>query len=161
MNINDSINLNLFADADISDLEQRFSTERDSFPPLCIVTSYDQKHYGNIWSSNEQPNVHILARVTLLARQCLDIVESSLLSTSLTFIKPVILFKAPIQGYDLLIQLNPENVSNTLALDFGSSFVEFTKPNWHMPLAGSNFLSKAIEKLRVSYINKYHNCTYF
>lgn len=131
-------------------MEQRFSTERDTFPPLCIVTSYDQKHYGNIWSSNEQPNVHVLARVTLLARQCLEMIESSLLSTSLSFIKAVKLFKAPTQGYDLVIQLNPENVSNTLAFDFGSPFVQFTKPNWHMPLAGSNFLSKAVDKLRVS-----------
>lgn len=132
-------------------MEQRFSTERDTFPPLCIATSYDLKHYGKIWSTDTQPNVHVLARVTLLARQSLEIIESTLLSSSLAFIKPAKIFKAPTQGYDYLIQLKPDNVNNTLAFEFGSSFVDFTKPNFHMPLAASNFLSKAVQKLRVSW----------
>ncbi|KNC25568.1 hypothetical protein FF38_12937 [Lucilia cuprina] len=138
-------------ETDISDLEQRFSTERNTFPPLCIVTSYDQKHYGKIWSTEQQPNVHVLARVTLLARQTLEIIESTLLSSCLTLIKPAKVFKAPTQGYDFVIQLKPDQVTNSLNLDFGSSFVEFTKPNWHMPLAGSNFVAKAVQKLREAY----------
>ncbi|XP_065363227.1 nucleolar protein 6 [Calliphora vicina] len=138
-------------ETDISDLEQHFATERDTFPPLCLATSYDQKHYGKIWSSEQQPNVHVLARVTLLARQSLEIIESTLLSSSLTFIRPVKIFKPPTQGYDFVIQLSPDKVTNTLSFEFGSSFVEFTKPNWHMPLAGSNFLQNAVNKLREAY----------
>ncbi|KAI9580081.1 hypothetical protein GQX74_000869 [Glossina fuscipes] len=75
----------------ITDLEQRFNAERDHFPPLCIVTSYEQPHCGNIWSSAEQPNPFVLARVTLLARQCLDYLERSLISPA-QFIKPSRLF---------------------------------------------------------------------
>lgn len=137
-------------ESDISGLEQRFSTERETFPSLCVVTSYDQKHYGKIWSSEQQPNVQVLARVTLLARQSLEIIESTLLSSNLNFIRPTKLFKAPTEGYDLLIQLRADNVPNTLAYDFGSSFLGFSKPNWHMPLAGSYFLKNAVQKLRVS-----------
>lgn len=146
---------NVFPESAISELEQHFATERESFPPLCIATSYDQQHYGKIWSSEQTPNVHVLARVTLLARQCLELIETSLLSTSMTFIKPTKIFKAPTQGYDLLIELSPDNVPNTLAFEFGSSFVEFKKPNWRMPLAGSNFLQNAVQLLRVSL--KSHN----
>ncbi|KAM7363177.1 nucleolar protein 6 Mat89Ba [Cochliomyia hominivorax] len=138
-------------EADISELEQKFSTERETFPPLCIVTSYDQKHYGKIWSNEGQPNVHVLAKVTLLARQSLEIIETTLLSNTLTFIKPARIFRAPTQGYDLIIQLCPDNVSNTLAFEFGSPFMDFTKPNWHMPLAASNFLANVVDKLREAY----------
>lgn len=138
-------------ETEISDLEQRFSTERDTFPPLCIATSYDLKHYGKIWTSEQQPNIHVLARVTILARQCLEIIESTLLSSNLRFIKPSTIFKAPTQGYDLIIQLKPEAVPNTLAFEFGSLFVGFTKPNWHMPMAGCNYIKYAVEKLRDAY----------
>ncbi|XP_061392483.1 nucleolar protein 6 [Musca vetustissima] len=141
---------NAMQETEISDLEQKFSTERDAFPPLCLVTSYDRQHYGKIWTSEQQPNIHVLARVTLLARQCLEIIESSLL-TNASFIKPAYIFKAPTEGYDLVIQLKPEAVSNALTFELGSPFVDFTKPNWHMPLAGSNFMRNAVQKLREAY----------
>ncbi|XP_013102162.2 nucleolar protein 6 [Stomoxys calcitrans] len=141
---------NAMDESEISDVEHRFGAERNDFPPLCIVTSYDKQYYGKIWSSHLNPNVHVLARVTLLARQCLEIVESTLLASS-SFVKPVQIFKPSSEGYDLVIQLKPEAVPNTLAFDFGSSFVEFTKPNWHMPLAGSNFVKLAVNKLREAY----------
>uniref|UniRef100_A0A1I8NBL1 Nucleolar protein 6 n=1 Tax=Musca domestica TaxID=7370 RepID=A0A1I8NBL1_MUSDO len=141
---------NAMQETEIPDLEQKFSTDRDSFPPLCLVTAYDRQHYGKIWTSEQLPNTHVLARVTLLARQCLEIIESTLL-TSATFIKPVHIFKAPTEGYDLVIQLKPEAVSNTLTFELGSPFVDFTKPNWHMPLADSNFMRNAVQKLREAY----------
>lgn len=130
-------------------MEQLFSTQRDTFPPLTIVTSYDQKHYGKIWSTPEQPNVHVLARVTILARQCLEIIENSILTTA-PFVRPSKIFSASSQGYDLVIQMKPDSIQNSVAYDFGSAFVDFTKPHWHMPLAGTNFLQEAVQKLRVS-----------
>lgn len=136
-------------ETEISDLEQRFSSERDSFPPLCIATSYDKQYHGRVWSSSQQPNVHVLARVTILARQCLDIIESTLLSSSAMFVKAAKIFKASSDGYDLVIQIKPEAAPNTLAFEFGSPFVDFTKPNWHMPLAGTDFIKSAVLKLRV------------
>uniref|UniRef100_A0A1A9VG95 Nucleolar protein 6 n=1 Tax=Glossina austeni TaxID=7395 RepID=A0A1A9VG95_GLOAU len=125
--------------------------KRDHFPPLCIVTSYDQSHYyGNIWSSAEQPNPFVVARVTKLARQCLDYLERSLISPT-RFIKPSRLFMPCSEGYHLIIQIKPDNVTNTLAHEFGSAFVEYSKPNWRLSLAGTNFLKTAVQQLREAY----------
>ncbi|KAL9872396.1 nucleolar protein 6 Mat89Ba isoform 2-T2 [Glossina fuscipes fuscipes] len=145
INFNDNMEV-----SEITDLEQRFNAERDHFPPLCIVTSYDQPHYGNIWSSADQPNPFVLARVTLLARQCLEYLERSLISPA-QFIKPSRLFTPSSEGYHLIIQIKPDNVANTLAHDFGSAFVEYSKPNWRLSLAGTNFLKTAVEQLREAY----------
>lgn len=140
----------LFIENDVCDLENRFNTERESFPPLCIVTSYDLKHYGSVWTSNLRPNVNVLARVTILARQALAIIEPAIASTTEQFIKPSKLFTASHQGYDLVIQLKPELVANSLGVEFASPFKSFFKPNFRLPLAGADFLNNAIEKLRVS-----------
>lgn len=129
-------------------MEHRFSTERDTFPPLCIATSFDEHHMGNLWSSGSKPNINVLARVTLLARHSLDIIETALLST-MEFIKPGRIFVPPNNGYDLVIQLKPDMVSNSWAHEFGTSFTARSKPNWRLPLADSNFLQKAVQKLRV------------
>lgn len=134
----------------VADLEHRFSTERDTFPPLCIATSFDQNHMGNLWASASKPNNNVLFRVTLLARHALDIIENALLSTK-PFIKPGQLFIAPNNGYDLVIQLKPDLVSNSWAHEFGSSFTVRSRPNWRLPLADSNFLQSTIEKLREAY----------
>uniref|UniRef100_A0A1A9W458 Nucleolar protein 6 n=1 Tax=Glossina brevipalpis TaxID=37001 RepID=A0A1A9W458_9MUSC len=147
---NKSIPLSFDLASKISDLEQRFNTERDNFPPLCIVTGYDQPHYGNIWSSAEKPNHFVLARVKLLAKQSLDNLEMSLTSTA-HFIKPSKLFMPSNEGYHLIIQIKPDNVTNTFAHEFGSAFVEYFKPNWRLPLAGTNFLKTAVEQLREAY----------
>ncbi|XP_011199352.2 nucleolar protein 6 [Bactrocera dorsalis] len=134
----------------VADLEHRFSTERDTFPPLCIATSFDQNHLGNLWTSACKPNINVLARVTLLARHALDIIENALLSTK-PFIKPGQIFIAPNNGYDFVIQLKPDLVSNSWAHEFGSSFTARTRPNWRLPLADSNFLQNTMEKLRDAY----------
>lgn len=140
----------------VADLEHRFSTERDTFPPLCIATSFDQNHMGNLWASASKPNNNVLFRVTLLARHALDIIENALLSTK-PFIKPGQLFIAPNNGYDLVIQLKPDLVSNSWAHEFGSSFTVRSRPNWRLPLADSNFLQSTIEKLRVCTYIQIHN----
>ena len=136
-------------------MEQRFNTEREAFPPLCIATAYDLNHQGQLWTTPQLPNVNVLARVTILARQALSIVEPSVLSCeSDSFVKPSKLFKPSNVGYDLVIQLKPDMIHNTLAFDFGSSFAALTKPNWRLPQADSNFVQQALSKLRVSILNK-------
>ncbi|XP_020715347.1 nucleolar protein 6 isoform X2 [Ceratitis capitata] len=145
LNFNNAMNENA-----VADLEHRFSTERDTFPPLCIATSFDEHHMGNLWSSGSKPNINVLARVTLLARHSLDIIETALLST-MEFIKPGRIFVPPNNGYDLVIQLKPDMVSNSWAHEFGTSFTARSKPNWRLPLADSNFLQKAVQKLREAY----------
>ncbi|XP_054735625.1 nucleolar protein 6 [Anastrepha obliqua] len=134
----------------VADLEHRFSTERDIFPPLCIATSFDLQHMGNLWSSLSKPNVNVLARVTVLARHSLAIIEGAIMSTE-DFIKPGRIFVAPNNGYDLVIQLKPDMIPNSWAHEFGSSFSPSTKPNWRLPLADSNFLTNAVRKLREAY----------
>ncbi|XP_067634279.1 nucleolar protein 6 [Eurosta solidaginis] len=145
VNFNNSMDENA-----IADLEHRFSTERDTFPPLCIATSFDQQHIGRLWSSSRKPNVNVLARVTILAHHTLEIIETSMLSQTEP-IKPGRIFIAPNTGYDLVIQLKPDMVPNSWAHEFGSSFTARSKPNWRLPLADSKFVSKVIEKLRDAY----------
>uniref|UniRef100_A0A1A9UX07 Nrap protein domain-containing protein n=1 Tax=Glossina austeni TaxID=7395 RepID=A0A1A9UX07_GLOAU len=50
-------------------------------------------------------------------------------------------------GCHLIIQIKPDNVTNTLAHEFGSAFEEYSKPNWRLSLAGTNFLKTAVEQL--------------
>ncbi|XP_037956173.1 nucleolar protein 6 isoform X2 [Teleopsis dalmanni] len=135
----------------ISEIEYQFHATREKFPSLCIITAYDQKHYGYLWSTSTKPNANVLARVTILARQALAIIESSLLSIDEIFIKPSKLFTASNQGYNLIIQLKPDMVPNTMATDFGSPFTAMGKPNWRLPLADTNFVKAAVQKLREGY----------
>ncbi|XP_017474357.1 PREDICTED: nucleolar protein 6 [Rhagoletis zephyria] len=134
----------------VADLEHRFSIERDTFPPLCIATSFDQQHMGNLWTSLNKPNVNVLARATLLARHAVSIIEGALLSTK-DLLKPGRIFIASNSGYDLVIQLKPDMVPNSWAHEFGTAFTVRTKPNWRLPLADSNFLQNAVAKLREAY----------
>ncbi|KAH8417147.1 hypothetical protein KR222_004756, partial [Zaprionus bogoriensis] len=142
---------NSWTEQQIADLEHNFRSERQSYPPLCLATAYDQQHAGRLWTSDECPNRPVLARVTLLARHALQLIETSLLSQRLRFVRPAQLFVPSGEGYDLVIQLKPDLVANTLCHDLGSPFLPFSQRNFRLPLAGSNHLASIVQQLRSAY----------
>lgn len=72
LNFNDDIS----AEA-VSKLETKFIAERDSFPPLCVATSCGDSDKHIVWTK-KVPTVEVLARVTLLARHAINLVQSNL-----------------------------------------------------------------------------------
>lgn len=72
LNFNDDIS----TDA-VSKLETKFIAERDSFPPLCIATSCGEADKHIIWTK-KVPTVEVLARVTVLARHAITLVQENL-----------------------------------------------------------------------------------
>lgn len=60
-------------DESVRSLETRFSTDRDSFPPLCIVTSWDNKAFS-VWTK-KAPISAVISRVAVLAKHALSLVQ--------------------------------------------------------------------------------------
>ncbi|EDV49121.2 nucleolar protein 6 [Drosophila erecta] len=142
---------NSWQDQQIADLEHNYRSNRQSFPPLTVATSYDIQHAGRLWTSDQSPSQRVLGHVTRLARHGLDIVETSLMSKDLRFVRPAQLFRASNEGYDLVIQFKPDLVPNTLSYDLGSPFVSFSQPNFHLPRAGSDYIARIVGQLRSAY----------
>lgn len=61
----------------IEKLDTKFITARDSFPSLCIITSNGDADKYAIWTK-ERPLVEILARITLLARHAIDLIQTNI-----------------------------------------------------------------------------------
>ncbi|XP_017076437.2 nucleolar protein 6 [Drosophila eugracilis] len=142
---------NSWQEQQIADLEHSYRSDRQSYPPLALTTSYDMQHSGRLWTSDQSPSQRVLGHVTRLARHSLEIIESSLMSKDLRFVRPAQLFRASNEGYDLVIQLKPDLVSNSLTYDLGSPFVSFGQPNFNLPRAGANNLAKIVRQLRSAY----------
>ncbi|XP_030374020.1 nucleolar protein 6 [Scaptodrosophila lebanonensis] len=142
---------NSWPEQQITELEQNFRSSRDSYPALCLATAYDNQHAGKLWSTQDCPNAQVLARVTLLARHALQLIETNLLSDSFAFIKPAQLFRASNEGYDLVIQIKPDLLPNPLCHDFASPFLPFAAPNFRLPLACKDPLPQIVAQLRSAY----------
>lgn len=140
-----------FPGKQINKFRKHFTENREKYPTITIVTSYDTpERYGYWWTSNSHPDATIIKRVVSLARFTLNNIETSISASDKPFIKVSQLLLPTNKGYDLLVQIKPEELPNSLAFEYGSSFVEYTKPNWRPPLAGLNLMSEAIRRLRVN-----------
>ncbi|XP_001359465.3 nucleolar protein 6 [Drosophila pseudoobscura] len=135
----------------IGDLEHSFRSDRQSYPPLALATSYDQQHAGRLWTTGESPSLRILSHVSRLARHALEMIETSLQSKDLRFVRPAQLFRGSSEGYDLVIQLKSDLVPNALSYDLGSPFVSFDQPNYLLPRAGKDPLAAIVHQLRSAY----------
>ncbi|ALC45900.1 Mat89Ba [Drosophila busckii] len=142
---------NNWPDQHMADLEIDFCNDRQSYPSLCVVTAYDQHHAGHLWTNDNWPNKSVLGRITLLAAHALKLIESSLYSDAIGFVRPAQLFKASNDGYDLVIQLKPEMLSSTLCYEHGSPFLSNSQRNFRLPLANCYQLSQIVKKLRSAY----------
>lgn len=72
LNFNDDL-----SKAYIEKLETKFISDRDSFPPLSIITSNGEPDSHTIWTK-KAPTIEILARVTLLARHANNLIKKSI-----------------------------------------------------------------------------------
>lgn len=107
-------------------LDKRFTTDRPSLPPLCIVTSCDYKKYS-IWSK-KAPSKEVLRRVQTIARNALKIIETDLLILSNKRVRPI--FTPTYDGYNVIIELLESVLvpSHTIPVErFSSPNLEFTE----------------------------------
>ena len=61
---------------DIIEIQLRFQTNRSSLPPIFIATPYDSTQKNSLWSK-EKPNLQILCRTILLAKESLKAISST------------------------------------------------------------------------------------
>lgn len=64
----------------VSKLEAQFLNDRDSFPFLTIISSGGESKEWTVWSSRA-PTIELVARVAVLSRHCLALVEQELFDT--------------------------------------------------------------------------------
>lgn len=71
------INFSL-SDTQRTEMENNFKSDRDSYPPLSIITSYDTKK-NSMWTKFA-PSIEILAHVTILSNHTIQLVEENMLN---------------------------------------------------------------------------------
>lgn len=151
-----------FTDKDISKLEKKFATERDSFPSIFITTSYDN---GNMsyWTTKEKPSNLILQRLSFLAKSALEML-GRMYDDPKQSIPLDDLFKPNIEGYNALIHLNPSVIQKCLSTELeepkkqeGAFVKKPEKPS--LPIAGYSPITRALQDLRVGFpLNLKPNC---
>lgn len=128
-------------------LEMEFISNRNTFPPLCIITSTGETDKHIIWSK-KTPSIEILARITLLARHAIKLIQQSIF---MEFIADP-LFIPSTAGYNLLINLNKRHVRDSLVHEFSSNGKQFgrqRKP--FIPVADLNPVKAYLNELRSGY----------
>lgn len=131
----------------IDKLELSFVSDRSLFPSLCIITSTGETDQHTIWSK-KNPSIEILARVTLLARHTIKRIQQ----TIFTDFSSETMFKASLDGYDLIINLDRKLVLDPLVQNFARANFKSTfqrKP--FIPIAGSNPVEAYLRELRAAY----------
>lgn len=93
---------NTLSEEEIVEIEKKFRESRSTYPPLCIITSCDGDN-PSIWTKHA-PTEQVLARIILLARHSLSLIDINLLKCS----KIQSIFKDSTEGYDLAIHLKDE-----------------------------------------------------
>ncbi|KAF2885231.1 hypothetical protein ILUMI_20950 [Ignelater luminosus] len=149
----------------LSDLDERFQTSREKFPPLFIITSYDMK--DSLFSKSCAKET--LKRMSLLAKTTFDYISSSffkknevnnlLMPQSLNSIKE--LFIPNLEGYNLLIHIkplmNPRRYQRLNYPNAESSKVQLEKydkdQSTKMPVVDFNPIEKYLTELRQAYGN--------
>lgn len=128
-------------------LEMEFISTRSAFPPLCIITSTGEIGKHTIWSKST-PSVEILARIILLARHTVKLIQQSIFNEF--FAEP--LFTASVDGYNLIINLNKRHLRDNLVHDFSSNSkrpCRQRKP--FIPLSDYNPVDSYLNELRSGY----------
>lgn len=128
-------------------LEMEFISTRSAFPPLCIITSIGEVDKHTIWTK-KSPSVEILARITLLARHAIKLIQHSIFKD---FIADP-LFMASMEGYNLIINLNKRHLRDNLVHEFSHDNpkpVRQRKP--FIPMSDYNPIVSLLNELRTGY----------
>lgn len=131
----------------VEKLEMEFISTRSAFPPLCIITSMGEADKHTIWSK-KTPSVEILARITLLARHAIKLVQQTIFKE---FVADPF-FTASMEGYNLIINLNRRHLRQTLVHEFSNNSqkpIRQKKP--FIPIADMNPVESYLNELRSGY----------
>ncbi|XP_073474509.1 nucleolar protein 6 [Aquarana catesbeiana] len=101
------VNLNGdLTDDEIKEIQDGFSSARAQLPVMFIATPKDKK--ASVWTK-KQPSAQILQRLIVLASESLHLLEEQLSKPAQkTDIK--VIFRPPLDLYDVLIHLNPKHI---------------------------------------------------
>lgn len=130
----------------IEKLETEFISTRTAFPPLCIITSMGETDKHTIWSK-KTPTVEILARITLLARHAIKLVQQTIFNDFMA--DP--LFTASTDGYNLLINLNRSQLRESLVYEFSSDRKVVRQKRPFIPMSDYNPVVSYLHELRTAY----------
>lgn len=98
---------------EIQAIESKFTMNRTQFPPLTIITSFDNKKYTGIWGK-EAPIVQVLVRVILQARELLQKIDDRILKNERFNMTSC--FQSSDAGYDAIITIDPNQAIFVKAL---------------------------------------------
>ncbi|XP_075696499.1 nucleolar protein 6 isoform X2 [Rhinoderma darwinii] len=101
------VNLNgELTDADLAEIQNDFTSSRTELPVMFIATPKDRKM--SLWTK-EEPTAQILQRLIILASESLITLEKQLMQSSESSDIKMI-FRPPLDLYDVLIHLNPKHI---------------------------------------------------
>ncbi|NXW80132.1 NOL6 protein, partial [Hirundo rustica] len=105
------VNLNTgLTDSDCTEIKNKFVAARSRLPVMFLATPKDQ--WSSMWT-RERPSAQILQRLVLLASESLRALEGQLMDP-LSDQDVKIVFRPPLDSYDVLIHLNPNQIPRHL-----------------------------------------------
>ncbi|XP_061224989.1 nucleolar protein 6 [Neopsephotus bourkii] len=105
------VNLNAgLTDADCAEIQSKFAAARSHLPVMFIATPKDR--WSSMWTQ-ERPSAQILQRLTVLASESLRALEEQLMDPLKTQDVKMV-FRPPLDFYDVLIHLNPNQIPRHL-----------------------------------------------
>ncbi|KFW72430.1 Nucleolar protein 6, partial [Pygoscelis adeliae] len=105
------VNLNAgLTDADLTEIKNKFVAARSRLPIMFIATPKDQ--WSSMWTQ-ERPSAQILQRLLVLASESLRALEEQLMDP-LNSQDVKMVFRPPLDFYDVLIHLNPNQIPRHL-----------------------------------------------
>ncbi|NWT53831.1 NOL6 protein, partial [Erythrocercus mccallii] len=105
------VNLNTgLTDSDCTEIKNKFVAARSRLPVMFLATPKDQ--WSSMWTQ-ERPSAQILQRLVLLASESLRAVEKQLMDP-LSDQDVKMVFRPPLDFYDVLIHLNPNQIPRHL-----------------------------------------------
>ncbi|KAM9509042.1 nucleolar protein 6 [Guaruba guarouba] len=105
------VNLNAgLTDADCTEIKSKFAAARSRLPVMFIATPKDP--WSSMWTQ-ERPSAQILQRLTVLASESLRALEEQLMDPLKTQDVKMV-FRPPLDFYDVLIHLNPKQIPRHL-----------------------------------------------
>ncbi|NXI88521.1 NOL6 protein, partial [Rhipidura dahli] len=105
------VNLNTgLTDSDCTEIKNKFIAARSRLPVMFLATPKDQ--WSSMWT-RERPSAQILQRLVLLASESLRALEEQLM-VPLSDQDVKMVFRPPLDFYDVLIHLNPSQIPRHL-----------------------------------------------
>ncbi|NXO89357.1 NOL6 protein, partial [Certhia brachydactyla] len=105
------VNLNTgLTDSDCTEIKNKFVAARSRLPVMFLATPKDQ--WSSMWT-RERPSAQILQRLVLLASESLRALEEQLMDP-LSDQDVKMVFRPPLDFYDVLIHLNPNQIPRHL-----------------------------------------------